>query len=87
MALTASKRIRRDYAPLNVALGVTNSTPNSPLIQVYDPDTGTYNPDRTITWLVIKPVLKANAPDDTLVSELGNAPSTPHRTATAERWK
>ena len=50
MALTASKRIRRDYAPLNVALGVTNSTPNSPLIQVYDPDTGTYNPDRTITW-------------------------------------
>lgn len=73
MALTASKRIRRDYAPLNVALGVTNSTPNSPLIQVYDPDTGTYNPDRTITWLVIKPVLKANAPDGTLVSELGNA--------------
>ena len=41
MALTAKKRIRRDYAPLNVVVTVVNDTPNSPLVQVYDGDSGT----------------------------------------------
>ena len=73
MALTATKRIRRDYAPLNVALSVYNVTPNSPYVQVYDPNTNEYSPNRAVTWLILKPVLKANATDGTLTAELDNA--------------
>lgn len=73
MALTATKRIRRDYAPLNVALSVYNVTPNSPYIQVYDHETNEFEPNRSKTALIIKPVLKANANDGTLAKELDNA--------------
>ena len=73
MALTAKKRIRRDYAPLNVALSVYNVTPNSPYVQVYNPETNEFEPDRSITALVLKPVLKANATDGSLDKELDNA--------------
>ena len=55
MALTAKKRIRRDYAPLNVVVTVVNDTPNSPLVQVYDGDSGTYEPNRAVTPLLLRP--------------------------------
>ena len=73
MALTAKKRIRRDYAPLNVALSVYNVTPNSPYVQVFNPETNEFEPNRGITALILKPVLKANANDGTLDKELDNA--------------
>ena len=73
MALTAKKRIRRDYAPLNVVVTVVNDTPNSPLVQVYDGDSGTYEPNRAVTPLLLRPNVYANVSDGSLSGPLNNS--------------
>ncbi|MGN1245284.1 MAG: hypothetical protein ACI4UN_01495 [Muribaculaceae bacterium] len=70
---TVRNRIRRDYAPLNVSLSVKNYTPNSPMAQVYNPETKEYEPNREITPLVLVPVLSVNTSDGSLTKDYGNA--------------
>ena len=57
------KRIRIDYAPLSVAVSVECTTPGSPATQVYNPDTGEYDPDRELTATALRPSVIADAKD------------------------
>lgn len=59
----SKKRIRIDYAPLNVAVSVVNITPNSPVVQVYNGFTNQYEPNRTLSPTVILPQVVASATD------------------------
>ena len=67
------KRIRRDYSPLSVSTSIVNITPLSPTEQVYDADTGQYNPDRTISPLGLRPVVNAHAADGSWTTPEANA--------------
>ena len=60
---TSRKRIRRDYAPLNVAVSLACTTPGSLPTQVYNSDNKQYEADRTLTPCVLSPVVVANAND------------------------
>lgn len=60
----SKKRIRIDYAPLNVAVSVVNITPNSPVVQVYNGFTNQYEPNRTLSPTVILPQVVASAADN-----------------------
>lgn len=57
------QRIRRDFAPLTVSVGVACVSSNSPLTQVYNAALGEYEPDRSLTPTVIRPDVTANASD------------------------
>lgn len=57
------QRIRRDYAPLTVSVGVACVSANSPLTQVYNAALPEYEPDRSLTPTVIRPTITANASD------------------------
>ena len=61
---TSKKRIRIDYAPLNVAVSVVNITPNSPVVQVYNGLNNQFEPDRTLSPTVILPEVVASASDN-----------------------
>ena len=61
--LSNKKRIRIDYAPLDIAVSVECVTPNSPLTQVWNAENGEWEPDREITPTVIRPVVEASAAD------------------------
>lgn len=72
-------RIRRDFAPLNVLVSLycyTSAT--SPLNQIYDPDSGTYQPDRggTVggagTPCVIRPLVMTGAEDTSWTNQNTN---------------
>ena len=69
---TSKKRLRRDYAPLNVSVGITCASPSSPVMQVYNGMTGTYEPDRSLTATVLMPVVHADANDGSLAKALRN---------------
>lgn len=60
----SKKRIRIDYAPLNVAVSVVNITPNSPVVQVYNGFTNQYEPNRALSPTVILPQVVASAVDN-----------------------
>lgn len=56
-------RIRTDYAPLSVAVSIACVSGSSPVTQVYDPETMQYEPDRSLTPVVLLPDVTANARD------------------------
>ncbi len=60
----SKKRIRIDYAPLNVAVSVVNITPNSPVVQVFNAFTNQYEPNRALSPTVILPQVVASATDN-----------------------
>lgn len=57
------KRIRIDYAALNVAFSTVLLSPNSPLTQTYNGFTGEFDPDRSLSPTVILPQVVASAAD------------------------
>lgn len=59
----ARKRIRRDFAPLNVAVAVSCDTAYSPMMQVYNGSTGEYEPNRLLSPTIIRPIITAYAAD------------------------
>ena len=71
--LSNKKRIRIDYAPLDIAVSVECVTPNSPLTQVYNAGNGEWEPDREITPTVIRPVIIASAKDGSWKDRFANS--------------
>ncbi len=67
------KRIRKDFAPLNAAVSLVCRTNGSPVTQVFNGKTGTYEPNRQLTPTVILPQVIVNASDGSLSSPYGNA--------------
>ena len=70
------KRIRIDYAPLNVAVSVSCLTPASPAMQVYNaslPSGEQYEPDRSLSPSQFKPLIYAQASDGSWGKALANA--------------
>lgn len=57
------KRIRKDFAPLNIVSNLICSTPNSPVMQVYNALNGEWEPDRYVSPTAIFPVVNAAATD------------------------
>lgn len=66
------KRIRIDYAPITAAVSIVCKTSNSPVTQVYDAQTGEYNPDRTMTPSILLPLVTLKAKDGSLDEPYGN---------------
>lgn len=60
---TNRKRIRRDFAPLNVAVAIVCDTAYSPLMQVYNGSNGEFEPNRLLSPTIIRPVITAYAAD------------------------
>ena len=60
---TSRKRIRRDFAPLTVSVAIACDSAYSPLMQVYDAQTGEYEPNRQLSPTVIRPEVNAVASD------------------------
>lgn len=69
---TARKRIRRDYAPLNVAVSLVCGSSGSPVLQVFDGRFNTYEPDRTATPTILLPVIHADASDGSITTPVTN---------------
>lgn len=66
--------IRRDYQPLSVAASiVVVSNSDSPLTQVYDELLNVFQPNRTLTPLVLMPRIELTAKDVSLQRNLTNA--------------
>lgn len=66
--------IRRDYQPLSVAASiVVVSNSDSPLTQVYDELLNVFQPNRTLTPLVLMPRIELTAKDGSLQRNLTNA--------------
>ena len=57
------KRIRRDFAPLNVAVAIACDTAYSPLMQVYNGSNGEFEPNRMLSATIIRPIITAYASD------------------------
>ena len=57
------KRIRRDFAPLNVAVAIACDTAYSPLMQVYNGSNGEFEPNRMLSPTIIRPIITAYASD------------------------
>lgn len=60
---TGRKRIRRDFAPLTVSVAICCESAYSPSTQVYNAFLQEYEPDRSITPTVIRPIINAHAAD------------------------
>lgn len=56
-------RIRKDYAPLTVAVSLKCTTPAAPTTQVLNGSNSEYEPDRELTPTIILPEVVANATD------------------------
>ncbi len=69
----ARNRIRRDYAPLTVSVGIFCDSAYSPLMQVYNAANGEYEPDRSLSPTVIRPVVNAAASDGSWPTPSANA--------------
>lgn len=63
MITTAKRRMRRDFAPLELFADIVTAGAGSGVTQVYDGATGEHEPDRSITPLVLVPYVLAEAPD------------------------
>lgn len=70
---TARYKIRRDYAPLNVAASISYVTQFSPPTQIYDNLTNQYEPNRQVTPCVIAPIVTAAAIDGSWASQYANS--------------
>jgi hypothetical protein len=70
---TSKKRVRIDYAPLNVAVSLVCLTSGSPLTQVFNAKANTYEPNRELTPTVIKPNVTINANDGSIKTPYGNS--------------
>lgn len=58
------KRIRREYAPLNISVSLVCTTPASPITQTFDAlceDGSQYSPDRSLFPTVLAPVICAES--------------------------
>ena len=66
-------RIRKDFAPLTVAVSIRCTTPASPLTQVFNGENSEYEPDREITPTTILPEVVANATDGSWSEPHSNA--------------
>ena len=66
------KRIRVDYAPLNIAVSMECITPLSPALQVYNSALDEYEPDRSFTPAVFWPMIMANANDGSWHNQYAN---------------
>lgn len=60
---SGKKRIRLEFAPLNVAVSMVCATPNSPVVQVVNTILNQYEPDRSLTPTVLLPQVVASASD------------------------
>lgn len=67
------KRIRVDYAPLNLAVSVECTTPLSPAMQVFNAALQEYEPDRSLTPAVFWPMIMANANDGSWHNQYANS--------------
>ena len=65
--------IPRQYAPLDVSQKLTCITDNSPATQVYNADTGEYEPNREITPTVIYPDITGWASDNSWTNKQCNS--------------
>ena len=63
MITTTKRRVRRDFAPLELFADIVTASAGSGVMQVYDGATGEHEPDRSITPLVLVPYVLAEAPD------------------------
>lgn len=68
---TSKKRLRRDYAPMSVAVSVACDSAGSPLMQVFNSDLCTYQPNRQITATILRPTVSASASDGSIGTPLG----------------
>lgn len=60
---TGRKRIRKDFAPLNVSVTLSCESQYSPMQQVYDAALNQYEPDRALSPTVLRPIVTAHASD------------------------
>jgi len=72
MIRSSKNRLRKDYQPLTTVCNLRTLTTGSTAIQVYDAYSGTYDPDRTITPLVIFPEVIADAIDGSWIYKQAN---------------
>lgn len=70
---TTKKRVRRDYAPLNVAISLICTTPGSLPTQVFNSENQQYEADRTLTPCVILPSVVAHAKDGSWINPYANS--------------
>lgn len=67
------KRIRRDFAPLNVAVAIACDTAYSPLMQVYNGSNGEFEPNRMLSPTIIRPIITAYASDGSWLTPQANS--------------
>lgn len=67
------KRIRRDFAPLNVAVAIACDTAYSPLMQVYNGSNGEFEPNRMLSPTIIRPIITAYASDGSWPTQQANS--------------
>jgi hypothetical protein len=72
-------RVRRDYAPLNIAVSVAVS--GTPLAQVYNAEEEQYEPDRTLTSTVLSPRVFVSATDGSIGKWVDTGNGTGYYTA------
>lgn len=83
--ISNKKRIRVDYAPLNLAVSVECVTPASPALQVYNADLDEsgeavgFEPDRELSPSKFWPVVVANAADGSWANQYANTVLTDMR--------
>lgn len=70
--ISNNKRIRIDYAPLNVAVSMEVATPNSPTMQVYNAIEDEYEQDRELTPTKLWPRVNADASDGSWTNRYAN---------------
>lgn len=72
--ITTSKKLKIDYAPLDIILDVKLVTPNSGLIQTYNVASNEYEPDRTLAaqTTIILPIVRVSASDGSWKEPIAN---------------
>lgn len=72
MILTNSKRVRIDYSPITTTVNLVCDTPLSPTTQVYNAENNEYEPNRSVTPCIVRPVVNAVANDGTVPDTVRN---------------
>lgn len=71
---TSRKRVRRDFCPLTVSVAVACATDSSsPMMQTYNANEEEFEPDRTLSPCVIRPIVTANATDGSWPNPYANS--------------
>lgn len=71
--ISNKKRIRVDYAPLNLAVSVECLSPDSPALQVFNSTNGEYENDREIKGSQFWPQVNAHADDGSWPNQFANS--------------